>query len=331
MTTRSQTKTRASKAKKASRGKKADDVIKEAGAGRSVADQELINGMREEIRTLRAKKAAPKVKTRKGRAGKHFARMIVPDSHGAHIDIEARDAFLRDLTQIQPREIVLLGDHLDCGGWLSAHQASYTNELRETFRSDINATNEFLDLIQEYSPNSEIHYIEGNHEAHIERWASRNFPSYEDARMYLEVFGPEGVLRLQERGIHYYRRSERYMDCSIHGTIRLGRVYFTHGISHSKYADTIHLNRFNASVNFGHVHRDISTRSRTVTSVGHGAWCPGTLAKLQPLYRHTTPTEWSHGYGLEFVSEGSGNFQHINVAILDGVSMLREMLEAVGG
>ena len=52
-----------------------------------------------------------------------------------------------------------------------------------------------------------------------------------------------------------------------------------------------------------------------------------TLAKLQPLYKHTEPSSWSHGYGVQFVN-ASGNFIHINVPILDGESMLAPLLKA---
>jgi hypothetical protein len=62
-----------------------------------------------------------------------------------------------------------------------------------------------------------------------------------------------------------------------------------------------------------------------VTSAGFEAWCPGTLAKLQPLYMHTSPTSWSHGYGLQFVSS-SGVFMHLNVPIHKGKSLLPKAL-----
>jgi len=305
----------------------AADLISATGDTRSTADQGLIDSMQREIKALRAMKV-PKQKPLKigrGKAAKHFARVIIPDSHGAHIDPVARAVFLADLQRIQPREIVMLGDHLDCAGTFSSHQASYTNELRESYDSDVFAANAFLDDIQAAAPNAIIHYIEGNHEQHVERWVARTFKSHADAQMVLGMIGPEGVLRLRERGITYYKRSEHYMNLTIPGTIRLGRVFFTHGISHSKSADRVHLDRFGASVVFGHVHRDIWVRSRTVTSTGHISCCPGTLAKLQPLYRHTQPTEWSHGYGLETVNDSTGNFAHLNIAILDGSSTLSEL------
>jgi len=251
-------------------------------------------------------------------------RVIIPDSHGEHIDLPARDAFLRDLKRLDPDEIVLLGDHLDCAGTFSTHQRSYTNELAESYEADVNAANEFLSLVQKNAPRAKCHYLEGNHEAHVERWASRNFTQKRDADRVLEALGPAAVLYLKQRGIRYYRRSEHYQGISIPGCIRLGKVYFVHGISHSRHSAAAHLARFGDNVVFGHVHRSQSVVERSVTREGFGAWCPGTLAKLQPLYKHTEPSSWSHGYGVQFVSK-TGKFLHVNVPILAGKSLLTEV------
>ncbi len=241
-------------------------------------------------------------------------RFIIPDSHGSHIDWDAANALLSDLKCLDPHEIVMLGDHLDCGGTFNSHQRTYTNEFAESYEDDCAAANRFLDLIQAAAPKAEIHFLEGNHEQHVERWAARNFQSHRDAEMFLERMGPAAALDLKRRGIHYYRRSVFYQGLAIPGCIRLDKCFFVHGISHAKHADSVHLQRFGASVVFGHIHRSMGRVERTVTSGGHGAWCPGTLAKLQPLYKHTAPSDWSHGYAVQEVLK-SGHFEHTNVPI----------------
>lgn len=242
-------------------------------------------------------------------------RLIIPDSHGSHIDWAAADAMLADAKVIDPHEIVLLGDHVDAGGTFSTHQRSYTNEMTESYEEDCLQANAFLDRLQASCPRAkDIHFLEGNHEAHIERWASRTYHSHRDAVAFLEREGPSGRLDLKRRGIHYYRRSVFYQGLAIPGCIRLDKCFFVHGISHAKHADSVHLQRFGASVVFGHIHRSMGRVERTVTSGGHGAWCPGTLAKLQPLYKHTQPSDWSHGYAVQEVLK-SGHFEHTNVPI----------------
>lgn len=300
---------------------------------------------RAEVKDLRAKLAAaekviaafgahkppPVPVMRKGKAAKHIARLIVPDSHGEHIDPAALGALLGDLEQIEIGEIVYLGDHLDAGGTFSAHQRNYTHEMTESYAADVSAANDMLDQIQRRAPNARKRYLEGNHEQHVERWAARNFESFADAKLMVEKMGPQGVLALKQREIEYFKASEMYDGLSVPGTIRLGKCYFTHGMSHSKHADAAHLQRVGANIVFGHVHRSMSVGERTVECEAMGAWCPGTLAKLQPLYRHTTPTSWQHGYAVQFVNMSTGTFAHFQVPIYKGESYLKNVIDAVKG
>ena len=250
-----------------------------------------------------------------------FTRVIVPDSHGAHIDSKAAAAFLKDLKRLDPKEIVLLGDHLDCAGAFSTHSMSYTKEIPESYTSDVKATNKFLDQIQKLAPKAQYHYLEGNHEHRVERTATNMFRHKSDADGFLDAFGPEKVLELKKRGIKYYRRHEMYHGLASPGIIKLGKCHFMHGFSAAKHADAVHLARVGDNIVFGHIHRALSTVSRTVTREGYGAWCPGTLSKLHLLYSHTEPSTWSHGYAVQFVNP-SGRFLHINVPIIKGESLL---------
>lgn len=246
--------------------------------------------------------------------------LIVPDSHGAHADAPAVAAMIADVRKLRITHCVLLGDHLDCGGTFSVHQRTYTNELAETYEDDCAAGNALLDALQEAAPRAEFHYLEGNHEQRVERWATQSFAHKRDADMLVDRFGPEAVLSLKRRGIKYYRRQTHYQGISIPGTIRIGKCHFTHGIGHSSNAAQDHLRRFSANVVFGHVHRPQSVIGRTVSQDSIGAWCPGTLTKLQPLYAHTRPSDWAHGYALQFHAPG-GAFLHCHVPIANGRSL----------
>jgi hypothetical protein len=256
-------------------------------------------------------------------------RLIVPDSHGAHIHPGARRAILHDAKALQPDEIVWLGDQLDCAGTFTTHQRTYTSEMAEAYEDDCQHANSLYDDMAKACPKADQDQLEGNHEQHVERWASRTFTTKRDADMLIERFGPARMLDLRRRGIRYFKRSEHYQGISIPGTIRKGRCFFTHGISHGEHATSEHLKRFGANVVHGHTHRAQSDVIRTVTHDALGAWCPGTLAKLQPLYRHTAPTKWTLGYGLQFVAK-SGTFVHLNVPIFGDRSNLLELVNMIG-
>ncbi len=252
----------------------------------------------------------------------HLVRLIIPDSHGAHVDKPAVAAMLADLRGMQVDEVVWLGDHLDCGGIFSTHQRTYTNEIPESFADDCDAANALIDAVQKTCPSARNHYIFGNHETHCERWASRTFTTKVDADRYLERQGPAAVLGLKERGIKWYKSSETYCGLPTPGVLRLGRVHFSHGWSFGKNATADHLASSGVSIVHGHTHTAQSILSRSMASGAIGAHCPGTLARLQPLYRHNAPTRWTHGYALQLVNQTTQTFLHLHVPIVRGKSML---------
>lgn len=254
------------------------------------------------------------------------ARVIVPDSHGVYQDDHAVRAFLVDLAHIRPAQVVMLGDHVDAGGIFSAHQPNYAEELDYSYEADCDATAKLLDDIQAAAPSAWIAYLEGNHEAHVARHVVRLKANARDARAMAALLAPEARLKLRERGITFIGQESFWGGLAVRGTLKLGRCYFAHGYRVNKHATASHMSDFGACIVHGHTHRMASTHGRTVASDAIGAWCPGTLAKLQPLYRHTAPTDWAHGYGLQFV-EADGRFLHVNVPIVAGRSLLATMFD----
>lgn len=258
-------------------------------------------------------------------------RVIVPDSHGIHINKQAASAFLSDLKRIRPAEIVFIGDHLDCGGFLAEHHTlSYVPETDYTFEDDQMAANQFLDQIHECSPHSESWYIEGNHERRIEKWildkVTRN---PRDAKYFHSHFSTATVLNLETRGLHHIKQSECYQGIDVPGVIKLGNCYFTHGIFSGKNAVYKMIERFAANVVFGHIHRLLYVLSRTVSGGEIGGWCCGYLADLQPFYAHQKPTDWTRGYGLQMTMD-DGDFLHLNVPIIGGNSLLLPLADMIG-
>lgn len=253
-------------------------------------------------------------------------RVIIPDVHGYMADPAAVKACIEDVRMLEPREVVILGDFTDVGGVFSGHPANYTEELAHSYDEDLQAGNAILDRLIKAAPKAAFHFLEGNHEHHVERWAARQFKHHKDAEHAREKMAPEQGLQLEDRGIRYYRRSESHMGLAVPGVIKLGRCLFTHGIRAGKHATSAHLDDFCTNVVHGHTHRAQAVVRRTVASGEIGAWCPGTLAKLQPLYLHTQVSAWSHGYALQFV-ERDGRFLHLQVPIAGGRSMLKPLLQ----
>lgn len=284
--------------------------------------EEKVKELTESLARLKSAKfvipTGPQGKSRRG----DFCRVILADTHGCFCDKDAVAAALRDIKLLNPAEIVLLGDHLDCAGWLAKHHPFKTvQEARYSFEEDLTAANVFLDSVQKAAPKAKIHYLEGNHEERIQQWCVETTAGHErDARFIFDHFSPVKVMSLEKRGITYYERTERHCGLRARGVLQLGRCCFVHGISHAKHAAQAHVEMMKRNVVFGHVHRRMQFGSTDVETEFDG-WCPGCLCHFEPMWKHSQPTNWSHGYGLQLV-RAEGSFLHINVPIIEGKSLM---------
>lgn len=286
-----------------------------------------------QLKDLRQKRLAIPTDTgrRRGRSEASFLRLIIPDTHGAMMDKPAIAAFLADVDQLKPREVIWLGDHMDCGSYLDEkHTIGYVSQTNYTVADDEDAANQLLDAVQKRTPGAEHHYLEGNHEWRMERdIVARAKGREREITRYLSRNGTEAVLSLGTRNIPYYRRGECYMGLRNPGVIQLGKCYFTHGARASRNATASYAERYGGNIVFGHTHRAAMSIVRNVHQGTYGAWNPGCLCELQPLWMHTDPTNWSHGYALQVVSK-SGEFLTVLVPIIDGVSYLKPLASQLG-
>lgn len=295
--------------------------------------KELRSVIERQAKTIASQRAANfklALKGRKRSKGARFCRVCIPDSHGTGIDPKAARALLDDLEIIKPAEVVMLGDHLDCGGFLAQHHTvGYVSQTGYTFEEDVQAANQFLDNVQQRVGRASYHYIEGNHERRLENWCvTQALKNGQDAQYLLSMFSADVVLNIQKRGMRWVKQNEYYDDVPLPATIKLGNCFFTHGSSTSKHAAHAHLQKFGGNVVYGHTHRMDSYFMRTVKTGGIGAWSPGCLCKLQPSWQHTNPTDWAHGYGLQLVMDDD-DFLHINVPIIAGKSLLAPLIDAL--
>lgn len=252
-----------------------------------------------------------------------FIRVICNDVHGSMMDKEAVNAFLADLKNWNPNEVVLNGDIIECGGFLAAHHTlGYVAQTEYSWQQDIAAGNWFLDEVQKAAPNAVIHFIEGNHEDRVERWiVDQTMRHNRDSEFLRAMLSPKTLLRLDERGVKYYERGKHHIDGLPPGWIKLGKIFFVHELGGGKNAASKAVGTTAGNVVFAHTHQEDSS---TLVLPGVGlvkAWNPGCLCERQPLWRHSNPTNWSHGYGVQFI-EGNGEFIHVNVPIFEGRSLV---------
>lgn len=305
----------------------ADKITKLSPAAEIKRLQALVDKQAEQLENLRAAKFKIPAGGKKAKKGKTFSRVVIPDSHGAHLDKVAAKAFLDDLESLRPSEVVMLGDHLDCAGFLAQHHTlGFVPETAYTFEDDVAACNAFLDEIQKRVGNVPIYYIVGNHEHRIEKYILKmtvNNPA--DSAYLNKMFGLDSVLGLSKRGIEMIERGKQYHGLRKRGTIRLGSCLFTHGVRTGVHAARQTLLDVGSNVVFGHIHQITTATKETLDSV-IAAHCVGCLCELNPTYSDTRTTNWAHGYGLQVVDSQSKKFLHVTVPIIDGYSMLHNLI-----
>ncbi len=282
-----------------------------------------------ELLTKRAGQLFKSPKARPNAKGGYFHRVLIPDTHGAHIDPAAAAAFLQDLEYLQPREVVWLGDHMDCGGFLAKHHTmGFVAEAAFSFSDDIDAANQLIDQVQKRAPNATHHFLTGNHEHRIERWCCTHaLGNDKDANLLLKAFGVQNVLHLEKRGIRYYSRGHIEPGLRTRGAIKLGCCHFVHDVSTARNAAQVAIGKWGSNVCFADTHRiDFAVGRKAERDII--AATNGCLSTLRPYWQETNITDWSHGYGVQIVTN-SGEFLHIIVPIIEGKSLLGPMLGRV--
>lgn len=271
----------------------------------------------------------PTGRPRGGGKSKSFCRVVIPDSHGRSIDPAVAKALLYDLEVIQPQEIVWLGDHLDCGGFLSRHQPLYISELDYTFEEDVAAANDFLDKVTAKAPGARNHYLQGNHEHRIDNFImTASLRNKRDAEYLRKFFSVDVVLGLSKRKFQVYERDGFYDGLKVRGMIKLGKCHFTHGIYTSVNAAKSHLDAYMVNVVYGHTHRMDSFTRRSATSTV-SSWCPGALCVQQNYYAHSANSHHTNGYCLQAV-QADGSFLNLTIPIINGISFLRPLGAQLG-
>lgn len=270
------------------------------------------------------------IKTRTNK--KTFLRVAFGDTHGASIDIPAWKAFLKDIEELKPNEIIHGGDFVDCGGWLAEHHTlSYVPETEYSYFDDISAANQMLDQLQQTCPTAKIHIIQGNHDARIEKWCIHETRKHRvDAETLTNLLSPESLTNLKKRKINFYRRDTHYHGLDANkGSIKLGKCCFTHPQkTGGKHAAAKMAESWGVNVVYFHTHRRDSFTSNNAKAEEWGAWNPGCMCELRPYFHHSDNWKHSHGYHLQMV-KSDGTFLPINVPIIEGKSYLSDFLTAI--
>lgn len=266
-------------------------------------------------------------KSRKKTKGS-FYRVAFGDTHGASLDPSAWSAFIDDLGKLQPKEIIHLGDIVDCGGWLAQHQTmGYLAEVETSYAADIDAANQMWDSLQATCPKSEIHAIEGNHDMRVEKWCiSQTLRHNLDAEYLTNLLSPQSLTHLEKRGIPYYKRNKSYTGLKNNsGSFVIGNCAFTHPQRASKHHASRMASDWGMNVVYGHTHRRDYYPASDARGRSWSAWSPGCLCVTRKYWHHSENFNHNQGYHLQIVQPNQ-QFLGINIPIIDGVSYLSDLI-----
>lgn len=292
--------------------RKIAELIKDVEGAQKYADAARKANQKRTIRTN------PRKKPRK----EDWTRLIVPDVHGDSRDKEACAAMFDVVKSLTIDEIVIMGDLVDCGGFLAEHHTmGFIKETGYTYEGDLAEANAFLDELLNVCGNvQKVHYLEGNHEHRLEVWAVDKAKNPTDAAWLYNQVSPVRTLDLDRRGIKFYK-SDSTHNSNVLGIMHLDGTYFMHGKGCAKHAAYNHAVAIGADAWYAHTHRRDSCTCRNVISGDFEVNNPGTLSILSPLYGHQHVNTWAHGFGLEFISR-KGMKDRKSVWIKEGVAQL---------
>jgi len=167
--------------------------------------------------------------------------LIIPDCHIPYHNKKAYALMLEVAKDINPEEIVILGDYAD---FYAVNGHGKAADMQHTLNEEVEEVKYHLNELRELFPEAKIVYIEGNHENRLARYIDKN------ARSLHGLMSTKNLLNLDSLNIDFVPYDPR-QQYSVGGS----KLYARHEPAGSgKYSAAATVNHFCASVIFGHVH-----------------------------------------------------------------------------
>jgi len=215
--------------------------------------------------------------------------IIVPDTHHPYHDEHSINSVLNFIKDQKPDKVILLGDHCDM---YSVSGFDKNPDRAGQLQNELDVTFDFLSNLRRCAGfETEIIYLEGNHEHRLKRWLWKN-PELHGLRS-LSI---PSLLGLKELGISYRKRY-----------VWKNTLMFTHGKRITMYAPRWEIEDNGMSGMSGHTHRVNShsktdySGSKTWHSIGH--LCDPKKAE------YTDNPNWQQAIGLVRLPKRGKDYQ----------------------
>lgn len=211
----------------------------------------------------------------------HQQVFVLSDMHIPFQDDETLKAVFDCVVDNQPQNIVLLGDILDC---YSISRFSKRPDRMRNLQWEIDTFYKMMKHLMKHLPNTEIHYVLGNHENRLEKLVLDN-----PGLFGLEALEPRKLFRLEELGIYYHKTKVKINGFTYyHGDIARKDASYT---AKAEYMD----HKMQDGVS-GHTHR-LGSYYSTYEQKASAWFENGCLCKIEPDYiNDPDKANWQHGF-----------------------------------
>lgn len=213
--------------------------------------------------------------------------LIVPDCHIPFEDKRAYEIMLNVAKDVDPDEIVILGDYADIYG-VNSHGKD--PEIKEELRDEVMQVCMRLRELKDLFPRSRKIYIEGNHEYRLARFIKNKAP---------ELFGcikVEDILHLDKYGFEFipYGPNQQY---NVLGSKLIARHEPLSGGLHCAHGT---VSKAMKSVIFGHTHRIQESQIVTLDGDNYRGISSGWLGdKDHPVMGYVkNHHQWALGFSI---------------------------------
>ena len=226
--------------------------------------------------------------------------LVLPDIHYPKHDTAALACVIAVAKQFKPHTTVLLGDALECDQFSSHGRKTLSEEECRSWMGDLRGlSRNVLDPLAKVS--GELVYLEGNHEFRVERAAI----SSPQIRSLMDTISPRAFFGQRKRftWVPYQEPVLGHYEIT-------KSCWCAHGWSAAKHAASAHLGKCSSfSLIHGHTHRRQEDSKRDpATGLTILATSAGFLGALQPVWRGSDPTNWSHGFHTVYADPATDEY-----------------------
>lgn len=238
---------------------------------------------------------------------------VFGDTHGIYMDKKWWSIVKNIIYDLKPDRIVMNGDVVD---FYAISRFDKDPNRRESLQDEIDITKQFLDSVRFWSKDAEIIWVEGNHEARLQKYLWSKSPELAS----LDMLDIENIFETDKRGIKYIKSRGREAYYQM-GKIKIG--HFNKVSQESAYTAKALVTRYACTIIQNHVHR-LGKYYKTygndvVVGIEAGCGC-----MLNPEY--TCDPNWQQGFVIITKLKNDNRYYIEDVPIIKHETLFRNAL-----